>query len=689
MSSSLCPSAATDRGSAKRFLFVAFLAAVVCAFALAGPASAQQLDNFDPTFGSGGMVISDLSSGASALALQPDGKIVLAGSATDSQGLPMLAVTRFNADGSPDTSFGSGGKVALQLGAGSFPSSGANAVALQSNGKIVVAGSASDSSGIQEFLVARFNADGSPDTSFDGDGKQVIQLGSGGNTSYLNAVAVQSDGKIVVGGQASDSDGNSRLLVARLTTSGGFDSSFDGNGRVIKQVGTAAGLAEWASGVAIQSDGKIVVGGQAADSTGQVALMVVRLTTGGGFDSSFGGGDGTIVQQLGLGDPRLSRANAVALQADGKIIVGGDATPATGNPGFMVARLASDGTFDSSFGTGGVVVAQLGTGFNASSSAASLTLQPDGNVLAGGVASDSDGDNQLLVARLRGADGTFDGAFGEGGKVTSQVGTGDIPFSQVTGLALQPDGKVLLGGVANVPGGNTDLLVGRLFHDVAPTPAFSVLTNPAVAGVPVAFDASGSTDFDGTIASYSWDFGDGSTGSGAKPTHTYSNDDDYTVKLTVTDDKGVAASMTKTLTVTPNTGLNPSLRATISSLGISPREFQAASKGGSISRRTGASVSYRDSRAAKTTFQVRRALRGTFSKGHCHKPARGLKGRRCARYVKVGQFKHADKAGLNRFHFTGRLKGKKLAPGRYRFRAVPSQGGRLGIAAAAGFKILP
>jgi hypothetical protein len=71
------------------------------------------------------------------------------------------------------------------------------------------------------------------------------------------------------------------------------------------------------------------------------------------------------------------------------------------------------------------------------------------------------------------------------------------------------------------------------------------------------------------------------------------------------------------------------------------------------------------------------------------KPARGLSGRRCARYVKIGQFTHADKAGLNRFHFTGRLNGKKLAPGHYRFRAVPSLGGRLGIAGATDFTILP
>jgi len=687
--SSLCPSAATDRGPTSRLFVLALLAALACVIAFAAPASAQQFDNFDPTFGSGGLVLSDLAGGASALALQGDGKIVLAGSATDSSsGFQQVVIVRLNSDGSPDSSFGSGGRVAVQVGGGSFPLSGANAVAIAPDGKIVVAGGASDASGIQELYVARFTAQGDPDDSFSGDGKFLTQLGTGGNSSYLNAVAVQQDGKVVVGGQASDNDGNSRFLVGRLTSGGAWDSSFDGGGRVLRQIGKAAGLAEWDSSLAIQSDGKIVAGGQAADSNGQVALLAARLTSGGGFDSSFSG-NGVLLRQLGLGSSPLSRANSVALQSDGKIVIGGDATPANGNGGFMVARLTSGGGFDSSFGAGGVVATQLGRGFNASSSVASVTLQPDGNVLAGGFATDDSGDDQVLLARLSGVDGNFDSTFGEAGRFAAQVGTDDLPQSQVFGLAVQPDGRVLLGGVANSPGGATKMLAARIFHDVAPTPVLRVLTNPASAGAPVAFDGSASSDLDGSVVSYSWDFGDGATASGAGASHTYASDGDYVVKLTVTDDKGVAAATTQTLSVAPDESLNPAFRATISSLGINPKSFRAARRGGSISARTGAAVSYHDSRAAVTTFQVRQGLRGTFAGGRCRKPKPGLHGRRCARYMKIGQFTHTDKVGVNRFHFTGRLKGKRLTPGRYRFRAVPSQGSRLGIAAAAGFTILP
>src|SRR6185312_4994667 len=263
---------AKDRGPTSRLFVLALLAALACVLAFAVPASAEQFDSFDPTFGSGGLVLSDMASGASALALQPDGKVVLAGSV-------------------------------------------------------------SDASGFQQLVVTRFNADGAPDKSFNGDGAFLAQLGSSGNPSYLNAVAVQPDGRVVIGGQASDSGGNSRFLVGRLTSTGGWDSSFSGDGRIVQQIGKAAGLAEWVSSLAIQPDGKIVAVGQAADSNNQVELLATRLTSGGGFDSSFSG-NGIVLDQLGLGSSPLSRANAVALQPDGKMLLGGDATPANGNGGF-------------------------------------------------------------------------------------------------------------------------------------------------------------------------------------------------------------------------------------------------------------------------------------------------------------------------------------------------------------------
>ena len=669
------------------------LSALACLVLLlfADPAAAQQFDNLDPSFGSGGTVLSDLASGASAIALQPDGKIVLAGSDFDSQGLQRFVVTRFNADGSPDSTFGSGGKVALQLGSGPVPSSGATAVALQpDDGKIVVAGTASDSHGTPELLVARLSgSDGSLDNSFDGNGRVAVQLGQGGQNSGLNAVAIQADHKILVAGQAEDSDGNSRFLVARLKQAdGSFDSSFGSAGKVLTQLGTPSGTAEQASALALQADGKIVVGGQAADSNHHVRFLVARLNaSNGGFDSSFGSG-GKVMTQLGLGSQPLSAVAALAIQPDGKILAGGDASPASGNPAFMVERLGTNGTPDAAFGSGGKVVSQLGQGFGAFSAVASLALQPDGNVLAGGVATDADGDSALLLARLGGVDGSLDSSFGSGGWLIDQAGGGSIPSSQTSGIALQPDGRILAGGVANASDGNTRLLITRFFHDVAPSPVFALPAGP-LSGNPLSFDGSASSDPDGTIAAYRWDFGDGSSAAGARSSHTYQSPGTYTVRLTVTDDKGLAATLSQSLVVAPGGPLTPSVRASVSRLGISPPEFAAANRGGSIARTSGATISYRDSQAALTTFKVRRAVLGVFSGGHCRALGHGRHGRRCARYVLVGHFTHRDKAGHNSFHFTGRINRHKLSPGRYHMRAVPSAGGRLGGAAESKFTIVP
>jgi uncharacterized delta-60 repeat protein len=696
------PDAAARRGSSSEllvasrvrvslYLTVALSAlAFVALLLIAQSAGAQQFDNLDPSFGSGGTVLSDLSSGAGAIALQPDGKIVLAGSGADGQGFQELVVTRFNADGSPDSSFGSGGKAAYQLGSGTLPSSGATAVAIQQDGQIVLAGIASDSHNASEAMVARLNgSDGALDKTFDSDGWLGVQLGQGGQSSGLNAVAIQADKKIVVAGQALDSDGNSRFLVARLNgASGSFDSSFGSAGKVLTQIGTRSGTAEQASALAIQSDGKIVVGGQAADSTQHIRFLVARLkASNGGFDSTFGSA-GKVLLQLGSGSQPVSAASALAIQPDGKILAGGNASPASGNPAFLVERLGVTGAPDTAFGSGGTVLTQLGSGFNAFSAVASLALQGDGNVVAGGVVTDADGDNALVLARLTGATGDFDSSFGDGGKLVQQVGREDIPSSQATGVAIQPDGRILVGGMANTADNNIDLLLERFFHDVAPSPAFTPQAN-AIAGTPTAFDGSASSDPDGSIAGYRWEFGDGSSATGAKVSHVYQAAGDYSVRLTVTDDKGLPASLSQKITVAPSNNLNPAVRASISRLGITPPEFVAAARGGSIARRsTGATIAYRDSMAARTTFKVSRAVLGVFSGGHCKALGHGRHGRRCARYLLVGHFSHRDKAGSNSFHFTGRVNRRKLSPGHYRLTARPSAGGHLGAGARASFTIV-
>jgi uncharacterized delta-60 repeat protein len=204
----------------------------------------------------------------------------------------------------------------------------------------------------------------------------------------------------------------------------------------------------------------------------------VRLNTDGSFDSSFGT-DGKLITQLGAGSDPDSWADALALQPDGKLVVAGEASDTGGRAQLLVARLNADGSLDSSLGTGGKAVTQLGTSssYSAASYAFALALQPDGKFVVAGKASDGGGHFQFLVARLN-ADGSIDPSFGTDGKLVTQLGAGTDPFSYAIALARQPDGKLVVAGGASESGGGLRFLVARLTGDEPPAPSF---TAPPVA----------------------------------------------------------------------------------------------------------------------------------------------------------------------------------------------------------------
>ena len=263
--------------------------------------------DLDPTFGTAGIVTTNVGGNGRALAvaIQSDGKVVTAGyiAATSY----CFAVVRYNASGSLDTSFDGDGKLIT-----AFATDGVgHDVAIQSDGKIVVAGYTYSGSS-NDFAVVRYNTDGSLDTSFGAGGKAITDFGSVGDHGY--SVALQSDGKIVVAGGT----GGYSFALARYNTDGSLDTSFDGDGRVT----TAIGSSSVGYGVAIGPDGKIVVVGESG--TGNYGFAVARYNSDGSLDTSFDG-DGRVT--TAVGSP--SRGRSVAIQSDGKIVVAGES--GTGN----------------------------------------------------------------------------------------------------------------------------------------------------------------------------------------------------------------------------------------------------------------------------------------------------------------------------------------------------------------------
>lgn len=301
----------------------------------------------DSSFDGDGLVTTTLAGShlrAFSVALQSDGKIVAGGvfNGFDSR----FAVVRYNANGSLDTSFDTDG-IALSPDIGASGSGVMSVLGIQPDGKIVAAGSGFFSGSGYDFCVVRFNPNGSLDTSFDSDG--VVNTSISPNWDYGNSIAIQSDGKIVVAGQSrNDTDGWDQIALVRYNTNGSLDSSFDADGILTTVIGTvgARSGSDAANSVAVQSDNKIVVAGRFGHDAN---FAIVRYNANGSLDTTFDA-DGKVTTTVGSNSN--DRANAVVIQADGKIIAAGSSTSVSGSVDFAVVRYNTDGSLDNSFAAG-------------------------------------------------------------------------------------------------------------------------------------------------------------------------------------------------------------------------------------------------------------------------------------------------------------------------------------------------
>jgi uncharacterized delta-60 repeat protein len=339
----------------------------------------------DSSFGVNGHTAADFGGddGASAVALQPDGKIVVAGSTLKGPANFDFAVARINSKGLFDSSFGVGGEVTVDFGGFDM----ASAVALRPDGKIIVAGRKSNgTNGTDDFAVAQFNPDGAVDGSFGVGGKSAADFGGEDSAA---AVALQPDGKIVVAGSTKKGPASYDFAVARIKPNGYFDNSFGTGGKVTVDFGGD----DLAHAVALRPDGKIVVAGYTTKGTNGRDFAVVRINRDGTIDSSFGAGGKTAAD---FGGDEIGYA--VALQADGKIVVAGDTTKGTNFDDFAVARINPNGLYDRSFGAGG----RMTVDFGGREGAAAVVLQPGGKIVVGGYTTKGATGQDFAVARLLG-----------------------------------------------------------------------------------------------------------------------------------------------------------------------------------------------------------------------------------------------------------------------------------------------
>lgn len=382
--------------------------------------------DLDPTFDRDGrrVFLSSVSEDRGlAVAVQPNGKIIVVGD-TDFFGTLDALVMRFNTNGSADSTFDNDGR---RIYDEPRAEDHGQAVAIQTNGKIVVAGY-SNLFGRNNALVLRFNVDGRLDSTFDNDGRRVIDSGV---EDRIYAVAIQPwDGKIVIAGY-SNAFGADDMLVMRLNTNGSLDSSFHNDGRVIiRGPGN-----DRAQAIALQSDRKIVIAGYIG-TTGNNDFRIVRLNANGSSDARFAGTGQTSIRGFGGDD----RALAVALQPVGqetKIVVAGY-TNVFGSNDFAVARLNANGALDTSFNVNG----QLVLDDRGDNRAQAVVVQADGKIVLTGY-SNASGNNDFAVVRLN-TNGSLDGTFGTNGRVVTRSFGGD---DRALAATISPlGGKIVVAG---------------------------------------------------------------------------------------------------------------------------------------------------------------------------------------------------------------------------------------------------
>ncbi len=393
-----------------------------------------------------------LQMNVNSLAVDVDNKILIVGESSSFNGQPFRSISRLNSSGDLDSSFAHGTQITAPVYAlllqsdnkvligGVFlasvsnlhraftrldtfgirdpmfnPSMGPNStvrtIALQPDGKLLVGGSFSRFDDEQRNRLARLLSNGSLDTSFI--------VGPGANTD-VHTIVIQPDSKIIIAGAFDSYNQVSRVRIARLNINGSLDTTF--------HPGAGANGPIWAA--VLQPDGKIIVGGNFSSFAGALVNNIVRLNSNGSVDVSFNTGQGA-----------SGVVNTLAIQPDGKVLLGGAFVGFNGAPINRIVRLNPNGSLDTTFNTG--------TG--ASNTISALSLQPDGKIVIGGEFASYDGISRNGIARLN-ANGSID--------ITFNPGTG--VFGRVNTIALQPDGKVLLAGNIGSVNGINRVRIARL-----------------------------------------------------------------------------------------------------------------------------------------------------------------------------------------------------------------------------------
>jgi uncharacterized delta-60 repeat protein len=384
---------------------------------------------------------------ASAVVRQSDGKLIVAGTAAGPLGYTMFAA-RFTAAGALDTSYGAGGVAYVPI-----PSFATRletwAAALDGQGNLVLAGDLVDESSFSSTAVARLAPSGSPDTTFGPDGVREIVFTDPNQGSRASGVAVDSAGRIVVLAHALDPNTLQGLIaVARLGPDGSLDTSFNGTGQRVFNFGLAG---TQGSSLVIDGASNIIITGLDDAFFSSTPVVVVKLTAAGQFDLSFNG-SGVVRLALGTYSDRLP----AAIDTNGRIVVASESN-VNGQQAFQLARLTSAGAMDSSFGVGGVAAIGL-TDPVPAAVLTSMALDSRGRIVLSAPGFNVPGNANALFAMRLLDSGSVDPTFN-----AQSMAVGPSTWFVAVPLVIDSgDSIVLVGAQASPSSGSNDIIVGRL-----------------------------------------------------------------------------------------------------------------------------------------------------------------------------------------------------------------------------------
>lgn len=420
-------------GHATTRLWLLLAGASVNAAAIANPG------DLDPSFGTAGRVFIDVFDhveAATAIVQARDGKLLVGRWVYNFPAADDFSVMRLRTDGTLDPTFDADGRTFVELGS---PRGVTRTVLELASGRIIAAGQVTDANGfLQGFGLVRFEATGAIDSSFGVNG--VVQGKFGGDVGSIEGVVEQPDGRLVAAGYVQGADGKCDMVIVRFDPTGSLDPTFGTNG-MLRVDFFAAGQDDIGLELVQQADGKLVVAGRAFDASGVRRLALLRLTSDGSLDATFGDGG-----RVALDVPDVARAEvSLRDRGDGKLVIAGQTRTQAEDCGAVIARLNADGSPDTTFGGDSMVQLPLGSCY--AEGASTLVLEPDGAVVIANTFSPQAYPSDVKIARLTPA-GERDLAFGNEGTALVEMGlaqwSSHVDASIGACMVRQSDGRIVL-----------------------------------------------------------------------------------------------------------------------------------------------------------------------------------------------------------------------------------------------------